>query len=161
MPKISALIHTSNNERTLGRTLESLRCVDEIVIVDHHSTDKTLRIAKQYGARVIHAVAGVDRGAYAVDCKYDWILCVLPNETPSEALEASIFDWKEHSPGPGHEGGAGLAVRLREQKGETWSPHDPEMRHADRTKINWPDPFPAAADDDPQLLSGDLLRFAD
>ena len=25
MPKISALIHTSNNERTLGRTLESLR----------------------------------------------------------------------------------------------------------------------------------------
>jgi len=156
MPKLSALIHTTNNERTLGRTLESLRCVDEIVIVDHHSTDKTLRIAKQYGARVIQAVAGVDRGAYVVDCKYDWILCVLPNETLSEALEASIFDWKQHTGA----NGAGLAVRLREQKGETWSDLDPEMRLADRNKINWPDLFPAATVE-PELLPGDLLRFAD
>ena len=156
MPKISALIHTSNNERTLGRTLESLRCVDEIVLVDQHSSDKTLRIAKQYGARVIHAVAGVDRGAYAVDCKYDWIFCVLPNETPSEALEASIFDWKQHS----DENGAGLTMRLREQKGERWTQHEPEMRLADRNKINWPDLFPAATGD-PPLLPGELLRFAD
>jgi glycosyltransferase involved in cell wall biosynthesis len=156
MPKISALIHTSNNERTLPRTLESLRCVDEIVVVDHRSADKTLRIAKQYGARIIHAVAGVDRGAYAVDCKFDWIFCLLPNETPSETLEASIFDWKANS----ESNGPGLAVRLREQKGESWTNHDPEMRLADRTKINWPDLFPAATGD-PQLLSGDLLRFAD
>jgi cellulose synthase/poly-beta-1,6-N-acetylglucosamine synthase-like glycosyltransferase len=156
MPKISALIHTHNNEPTLGRTLESLRCVDEIVIVDHQSTDKTVRIAKQYGARVIHAVAGVDRGAYVVDCKFDWIFCVRPNETPSEALEASIFDWKAHS----EANGAGLTMRLREQKGEAWSQLPPEMRLADRTKINWPDLFPAAVDE-PQLLSGDLLRFAD
>ena len=31
---------------------------------------------------------------------------------------------------------------------------------ADRNKINWPDLFPAATGD-PQLLPGDLLRFAD
>jgi glycosyltransferase involved in cell wall biosynthesis len=156
MPKLSALIHTQNNERTLGRTLESLRCVDEIVIVDHHSTDKTPRIAKQYGAHVIQAVAGVDRGAYAVDCKFDWIFCLLPNETPSEALEASIFEWKAHD----QANGPGLAIRLREQKGETWTTREPEMRLADRNKINWPDLFPSAVGD-PQLLPGDLLRFAD
>jgi glycosyltransferase involved in cell wall biosynthesis len=156
MRKISALIHTANNERTLGRTLESLRCVDEIVIVDHRSADKTLRIAKQYGARVIHAVAGVDRGAYAVDCKFDWIFCLLPNETPSEGLEAAIFDWKAHS----EDNGAGLAMQLREQHDETWSNLDPEMRLADRTKINWPDLFPASFGD-PQVLSGDLLRFSE
>jgi glycosyltransferase involved in cell wall biosynthesis len=156
MRKISALIHTANNEHTLGRTLESLRCVDEIVIVDHRSADKTLKIAKQYGARVIQAVAGVDRGAYAVDCKFDWIFCLLPNETPSEGLEASIFDWKAHN----EANGTGLAMRLREQHDETWSNLDPEMRLADRTKINWPDLFPASVGD-PQLLPGDLLRFSE
>lgn len=156
MPKLSALIHTQNNERTLGRTLESLRCVDEIVIVDHHSTDKTPRIAKQYGAHVIQAVAGVDRGAYAVDCRFDWIFCLLPNETPSEALEASIFEWKARDDA----NGPGLTMRVREQKDETWTTHDPEMRVADRNKINWPDLFPSAVGD-PQLLPGDLLRFAD
>jgi glycosyltransferase involved in cell wall biosynthesis len=156
MPKLSALIHTQNNEHTLGRTLESLRCVDEIVIVDHGSSDKTLKIAKQYGARTIPAVTGVDRGAYAVDCKYDWIFCLLPTETPSEALEASIFEWKrgEKNDVPG------VVMKLRTQEGEHWSEHDPEMRIVDRNKINWQGLFPAPSDH-PPLLAGDLLRFND
>jgi glycosyltransferase involved in cell wall biosynthesis len=156
MPKISALIHTHNHERSLGRTLESLRCVDEIVIVDDHSTDKTLRVAKQYGARVVHAVAGVDRGAYTVDCKYDWILCVLPNETPSEALEASIFEWK----GLNDVGAAGMLVTVREQKDEQWQTNGQQMRLADRNKVNWPDLFPSPVSN-AEELSGDLLRFDD
>jgi glycosyltransferase involved in cell wall biosynthesis len=156
MPKISALMHTQNNERSLGRTLESLRCVDEIVIVDAHSTDKTLRIAKQYGARVVHAVAGVDRGAYTVDCKYDWIFCVLPNETPSEALEASIFEWKDLDKLES----AGMLVSVREQKGEQWQSIGRQMRLADRSKVNWPDLFPSEVNN-AEELSGDLLRFHD
>lgn len=156
MPKLSALIHTHNNEHTLGRTLESLRCADEIVIVDHGSSDKTLKIAKQYGARIIPAVAGVDRGAYAVDCKYDWIFCLLPTETPSEGLEASIFEWKRGE----RKDVAGLTMKLRTQEGEQWSEDAPEMRIADRNKINWQGLFPAASGK-PPLLAGDLLRFDD
>ena len=156
MPKISALIHTRNSERSLGRTLESLRCVDEIVIVDDHSTDKTLRIAKQYGARVVHAVAGVDRGAYTVDCKHDWIFCVLPNETPSEALEASIFEWK----GFDKIEAAGMLVNVREQKGGQWQANGRQMRLADRNKVNWPDLYPSPVSNS-EDLSGDLLRFHD
>jgi glycosyltransferase involved in cell wall biosynthesis len=154
--KISALIHTYNNERTLGRTLESLHAVDEIVVVDHQSTDKTVKVAKQYGSRVIKAVAGVDRGAYTVDCKYDWILCVLPNETMSEALEASIFEWKRGGPFDGN----GFLVNLRKQSGDDWQPLGPQMRIADRNKINWQDLFPSPTGKVHEL-GGDLLRFGD
>jgi glycosyltransferase involved in cell wall biosynthesis len=156
VPKLSALIHTHDNEHTLGRTLESLRCVDEIVIVDHGSSDKTLKIAKQYGARIIPAVAGVDRGAYVVDCKYDWIFCLLPTETPSEGLEASIFEWKRADT----DDVVGLAMKMRAQEGEHWSTRAPEMRIADRNKINWQDLYPALSGN-PPLLAGDLLRFDD
>ena len=33
MPKITALIHASNNERCLGRALDSLRPCDEVIVV--------------------------------------------------------------------------------------------------------------------------------
>jgi glycosyltransferase involved in cell wall biosynthesis len=157
MPKISALIHVQNHESTLGRTLESLRCADEIVIVDHGSHDKTAKIARQYGAHLLKGVAGVDRGAYTVDCRYDWIFCILPNETVSEALEASIFEWKGNEAA----NGSGMLMRVRTQKGEDWhEAKEPEMRLADRTKINWRELYPAPASDAKEL-AGDLLRFAD
>lgn len=51
--KITALIPTFNNDFFLSKTLDSIRWVDEILIVDSYSTDGTLEIAKKYGARVI------------------------------------------------------------------------------------------------------------
>lgn len=45
---IAAVIITKNEEDSLKDCLESLTWVDEIVIVDSGSTDKTEAIAKQY-----------------------------------------------------------------------------------------------------------------
>src|SRR5438270_9743498 len=101
MPKsrISALIHTLNEDAALARSLETLHSVDEIVVVDHGSDDATIRVAREHGAKLIKAVPGVDRGAYAVDCSHDWLFCLLPSETVSELLEASLFEWQheEHA----------------------------------------------------------------
>ena len=156
MKRISALLHTHDQERALGRTLESLRFSDEIVVVDHGSKDKTEKIARQYGARVVHAVVGVDRGGYAVDCKHDWIFCVLPGEAISEELEASVQEWKHQKNGEG----AGLMVPIRKQTGEQWQSADAEMRLANRTKVNWRDLFPSPTSG-AGILRGDLLRFDD
>ena len=156
MPKISALLHTHDDGRVLGRTLESLRFADEIVAVDHGSKDKSEKIARQYGARVVHAVAGVDRGAYAVDCKHDWIFCVLPGEAVSEALEASVQAWKRQDDCD-H---AGMIVPTRKQDGEQWESTAPEMRLANRNKVNWRDLFPSPTTG-AGTLRGDLLRFDD
>ena len=52
--KISACYIVKNEENNLARSIESLKkSVDEIVIVDTGSTDKTIEIAKRYGAKII------------------------------------------------------------------------------------------------------------
>ena len=51
--KISVVINTWNEENNLPRALASIRGIaDEIVVVDMHSTDRTIEIAKVAGAKV-------------------------------------------------------------------------------------------------------------
>ncbi|HLL60174.1 MAG TPA: glycosyltransferase family 2 protein [Candidatus Nitrosocosmicus sp.] len=49
---LSAVILTKDEERNIERCLRSLNFVDEIIIVDDNSTDKTIEIAKKYSAHV-------------------------------------------------------------------------------------------------------------
>ena len=52
--KISACYMVKNEEKDLPRSLESVKkAADEIIIVDTGSTDRTIEIAKGYGAKVI------------------------------------------------------------------------------------------------------------
>jgi glycosyltransferase involved in cell wall biosynthesis len=51
--KISATIVTLNEERNIARAIESLRCADEILVVDSGSSDGTRELALRLGARVI------------------------------------------------------------------------------------------------------------
>jgi len=52
---ISACMIVKNEEELLGGCLESIRSwVDEIIVVDTGSTDKTMEIAKSYGAKIFH-----------------------------------------------------------------------------------------------------------
>ncbi len=53
--KISCLINTFNEEKNLERCLKSVKDFgDEIVVVDMHSTDKTVAIAKRFKAKVFN-----------------------------------------------------------------------------------------------------------
>ncbi|OGG24439.1 hypothetical protein A3A79_04620 [Candidatus Gottesmanbacteria bacterium RIFCSPLOWO2_01_FULL_43_11b] len=51
--KISAVVLTKNDEEKIKECLESLRWVDEVVLVDNESTDKTPQIAVNMGAQVV------------------------------------------------------------------------------------------------------------
>lgn len=49
--KISTVIITLNEEKDIGRCLKSVKDIsDEIIVVDSYSTDKTIDIAKKFGA---------------------------------------------------------------------------------------------------------------
>lgn len=52
-PPISVLVLTLNEEVNLRRCLESLRWCDDVVVLDSGSTDHTVAIAQEFGARVI------------------------------------------------------------------------------------------------------------
>jgi glycosyltransferase involved in cell wall biosynthesis len=153
--KITALIHAQDNERSLGRALDSLRPCDEVIVVDHGSKDETIKVAREHGAKVINGVPGVDRGAYAQDARNQWILCLLPQEALADELEASLFEWTEAE----HEDTAlGYNVAIREQNGAGWKSLPPEMRLANRKQINWTGDLPPANPNAPKL-AGDILRI--
>ncbi|WP_028950559.1 tetratricopeptide repeat-containing glycosyltransferase family 2 protein [Sulfurihydrogenibium subterraneum] len=75
--KVSACIIAKNEEKNLPRLLESIKGkFDEIVLVDTGSTDKTVEVAKSYGAKVYHREWNgfADARQYAVDVATgDWI----------------------------------------------------------------------------------------
>jgi len=52
--KISIVIPTLNEEKNLAMVLKDIpKSVDEIIVVDGHSTDNTVKVAKKFGAKVI------------------------------------------------------------------------------------------------------------
>lgn len=99
MMKLSAVIITLNEEKNLPRCLQAVKNVaDEIVVVDSSSQDRTVAIAKEYGARVIdQPFMGYGRQKnFAVDqAGNDWILSLDADEVLTPELEASILKVKE------------------------------------------------------------------
>ena len=52
--KLSAVIIAYNEEKNIGRCIDSLAGIaDEIVVIDSHSTDKTADICREKGVRFI------------------------------------------------------------------------------------------------------------
>ncbi len=99
--KISAAIITLNEQRKLPRAIESLRCCDEIVVLDSGSTDRTVEVAEKLGARVIetgwHGFAA-QKNMAAQECSNDWVLSLDADEALSEALEGEIWQIKKNGP---------------------------------------------------------------
>ncbi|NTU47213.1 glycosyltransferase family 2 protein [Candidatus Roizmanbacteria bacterium] len=92
---ISVSMITKNAEHTIEQTLRSVHgWVDEIVIVDDHSTDRTVEIAKQYSATVhLHAQPseGLQRVYALSKIKNEWILVLDSDEVVSKELREEIL----------------------------------------------------------------------
>lgn len=54
MPTLSAIIITKNEASNISACLDSLAFCDERIVVDSGSTDDTVKIAEEKGARVVH-----------------------------------------------------------------------------------------------------------
>lgn len=92
---ISLCLATYNEEKNLESCLKSAQSiVDEIVIVDGGSSDKTLHIAKKYGAKVIQTDNPPNfhiNKQKAIDaCKSEWILQLDADEQLSLQLAQEI-----------------------------------------------------------------------
>lgn len=98
--KISAVIITYNEERHIGRCIESLSDIaDEVIVVDSHSRDRTVAIAEALGARVVvHDFAGYsEQKNYAMElAAYDHIISLDADEALSIELSQEIAEVKNH-----------------------------------------------------------------
>lgn len=138
--KISATIITLDEERKIARAMESLRCCDEIVVVDSGSTDRTAQIAARLGARVIESPWGgyaPQKNLAAEHAAHDWILSIDADEALSEALEGEI--WQIKKTGPRFD--AYTMPRLAQYLGRWifhsgWYP-DRKVRLYHRSKAKW------------------------
>src|SRR4051812_13252004 len=138
--KISATIITSNEERNIARAIESLRCCDEILVVDSGSADRTAEVASKLGARVIESPwSGYARqkNHAAEQAKHEWILSIDADEALSESLEGEIWHIKKNGP----RFDAYTMPRLAQYLGRWilhsgWYP-DRKVRLYDRSKARW------------------------
>jgi len=93
MSTISAIIIAKNEETNIGRCLKSVEWVDEIVVVDDGSTDRTLDIAREYGAKIFQ-IEWEGFGAaknYALDKAIsDWVLSIDADEEVTGELALEI-----------------------------------------------------------------------
>jgi glycosyltransferase involved in cell wall biosynthesis len=138
--KITATIITLDEERNIQRAIESLRCSDEILIVDSGSVDRTVELAEKLGARVIEAGwpgYAAQKNWAAEQATNDWILSLDADEALSEALEAEIWNLKKKGP----QADAYTMPRLAKYLGcwifhSGWHP-DRKIRLYDRRKARW------------------------
>lgn len=92
--RLSVAIIARNEERNLPACLDSVAFADEIVVVDHASTDRTAQVARERGARVIETADwpgfGPQKNRALDACTGDWILSLDADERVTPELRAEI-----------------------------------------------------------------------
>lgn len=93
--KFSVLILAFNEEHNLRDCLDSVGYSDDVVVFDSFSTDRTVEIAKQAGARVVQRkfdnyASQRNVALNEVEYKYPWILMIDADERVSSELRKEI-----------------------------------------------------------------------
>ena len=168
MQKLSVAIITLNEERDIGRCLESVQgLADEIVVVDSFSTDKTEAICLKYGARFIqHQFEGyIEQKNFALSqTSFQYVLSLDADEALSEELKVSVLQAKSNFTADGYS-----MNRLTNYIG-TWIHHcgwypDTKLRLFNRDKGKWggTNPHDEFRFDGPattEKLKGDILHYS-
>ncbi len=166
--KISCVIITFNEEKNIKRCLESVEgVVDEIVVVDSFSIDRTKEICEEHGVRFIeHSFDGmIEQKNYALSqAKYSHVLSLDADEALSDALKQSIIKVKKYWKSDGY-----YFNRITNYCGK-WIKHcgwypDQKLRLWDRRQgefggVNPHDEVKMDGNTEIQYIKGDLLHYS-
>ena len=91
---LSAIIITRDSERTIRRCLDSLQFADEIIVIDSGSSDRTIEICREIGARV-HETRhwpgfGPQKNVALDHATGEWVLSLDSDEWVSGELRGEI-----------------------------------------------------------------------
>jgi glycosyltransferase involved in cell wall biosynthesis len=165
---ISAVIITFNEEKNIERCLASLQgIIDEIVVVDSFSTDRTKDICHQYNVRFFQQewMGYAEQKNYANSlAKYDYILSLDADEALSAELQQEIVDLKLRK----HQYFVGQLNRLTNYCGQWiyhcgWYP-DRKIRIFNRNEAKWTgsihETISCPNDISVIVLKGNLLHYS-
>lgn len=115
--KLSVVLATRNEEANIARCLNSVvGLADEIVIFDESSTDKTVEIAKGYGAQVVNTPHNenfhITKKAAIEHALGPWILLLDADESLSSELKSEILQ----------------VLSLSQEKINSWEVNDPRKK---------------------------------
>lgn len=167
--KLSGVVITFNEEINIARCLDSLKnVVDEIIVVDSYSTDKTAEICRSYGVNFIQNEfkGHIEQKNFAIQkASYDHVLSLDADEVLSLPLQESILKFKDTD----QLNGAFQVSRLTSYCG-SWIRHcgwypDRKIRLWDRRQGAWGGVNPhdkviLDASVQLSLLKGDLLHYS-
>ena len=140
MPELSIVIISYNEEKNIGRCLDSIKEIaDDVVVVDSFSSDKTREICEAKGVRFLqHKFDGhIEQKNWAItQAKYPYILSLDADEALDEILTKSILKIKSNWQFDGY-----YMNRLTNYCGKWiyhcgWYP-DKKLRLWDSRKGNW------------------------
>jgi len=166
VPRLSVTVITKNEAADIGDALKSVAWADEIVVVDSHSTDDTLAIAKRHTDRVVvREWAGyVEQKNHAASlANHDWILSLDADERVTPELAGEITKLMSGEPPA-----AGFRIpRVTWHLGRwirttDWYP-DHQLRLYDRRRARWTGVYVhEAVDVDGAIghLRGELQHYA-
>ena len=99
--KISACVLTYNEEKKVGRCLESLAWCDELIVLDSFSSDRTVEICRRY-TDLVHQREWLgyvgQRNTVRGFAQYPWVLFMDSDEEMSPALRDEIVQTFETGP---------------------------------------------------------------
>lgn len=140
MTPISAVIITFNEERNIGRCIDSLQEIaEDIVVVDSYSTDKTEEICRGKGVRFVqHPFGGyIEQKNYALtQSRFDHVLSLDADEALSDDLRKSVLSVKENFNETGYEMNRLTNYCGKWIKHTGWYP-DRKLRLFDKRKARW------------------------
>lgn len=101
MEKLSAFVTTFNNAQTLRICLDSVKWADEIVVLDSFSSDETMQIAEQFGAKTFqHKFLGYgpQKQSALEKTSHRWVLLLDADEALSPELQSEVKELLQRGP---------------------------------------------------------------
>ena len=92
-PRLSVLLPTGNSAATVRNTLASVNWADELLVVDSFSTDSTLAICGEFGARILqheYRNSAAQKNWALPRCLHEWVLQIDSDEELSPGLREEI-----------------------------------------------------------------------
>ena len=164
MPCLTSITITKNNAAHIGDCLDSLTFCDERIVVDSGSSDDTVRIAREKGARVTYHEwlgFGPQKNFALTLVEADWVLWLDADEVVSPDLATSIKHAIEQGTADGYRISRLSMFCGRRILHSGWHP-DYVMRLFRRSKGRWTDAQGhdhVVLDGTVETLSGLILHY--